>query len=162
MNYELMLVVSPTADVDPIMSRVEKSVKDTGATSVKINKLGKKPLSYQIAKHSEGEYVLVNFEAPGDAVGAISKRLRLEQEVILRYLIIKVKNLKAVKITEIKDEGEKPKTTPKVTIKTISSKEKQAKVKESLVSKDRKVKEKTKKPKIKVKKQMAGKVGKKK
>lgn len=128
-----MLVVNPTADVDPVISRVEKSIKDASATGLKINKLGKKPLSYQIAKHSEGEYVLFDFEAGGEAVGAVSKRLRLEQEAILRYLIIKTKASRVSKISEIKDTRQKEEPS-KVTVKTISSKEKKEKVSQRKVS----------------------------
>lgn len=151
MNYELMLVVNPTVDIEPVISRVEKSVKDTGAASIKINKLGKKPLSYQIAKQNEGEYILVNFEAPGEAVGAIAKSLRLEQEAILRYLIIKAKASGVSKISETLDTGGE-KEPPKVTVKTVSSKDKKEKAP--------KVKTKETKQRI-VKKQKVTKKGKK-
>ncbi len=143
MNYELMLVVNSTGDVDPAISRVEKSLKDANATAIKISKLGKKNLAYPIAKQNEGEYVLLNFEAGGEVVGVINKKLRLEQEAVLRYLIIKAKPSTVSKITEIKDAGEKPKELSKVTVKTVSSKEKKVeekKVEESLPSKDRKAK----------------------
>jgi len=126
MNYELMLVVSPKSEVDPIVAKVEKSLKDTSATAVKIEKLGKKTLSYPIARQNEGEYVVVNFEAGGEAVGAISKILRLEQEAILRYLIIKAP--KIAKVTKVIKESKEPegskgtkaKVTGKVVVKTVT------------------------------------------
>lgn len=120
MNYELMILVSPKAEVDPIVSKVEKFLKEVSATSVKVEKLGKKMLSYPIAKQTEGEYVVVNFEAGGEAVGAISKILRLEQEAILRYLIIKTsKAPKVAKVTKKPKEQEvAAKESSKVIVKT--------------------------------------------
>lgn len=153
MNYELMLVVNPTADADPVIARIEKSIKDASATGLKINKLGKKTLAYQIAKHNEGEYIVINFDAGGEAIQSVSKRLKLEQEAILRYLIIKAKASKGLPLLEIKDTDEKLTKTLKVTVKTVSSREKLTKA----------PKEKTKKPKLKkVDKQKVGKKSKKK
>jgi small subunit ribosomal protein S6 len=143
MQYELMLVVNPTADADGVIARIEKSIKDASATGLKINKLGKKTLAYQIAKHNEGEYVVINFDANGEAIQSVSKRLRLEQEAILRYLIIKAKASKGLPLLEIKDTGEKLIKTSKVTVKTVSSREKSLKVKAQ--SKTGKVKPKTSK-----------------
>ncbi|OGD84354.1 30S ribosomal protein S6, partial [Candidatus Curtissbacteria bacterium RBG_13_40_7] len=122
MNYELMIVVSPGGEVDPILSRVEKSLKDADATSIRVDKLGKKLLAYPIAKQTEGEYVVINFEAGGEAVGAISKRLKLEQEAILRYLIVKV--TKGTKVSKVTKEGktreeDKTKETGKVVVRTV-------------------------------------------
>ena len=157
MNYELMLVVSPEVDIDPVISRVEKSIKDASATGVKINKLGKKPLSYKIAKHNEGEYVLFNFEAGGEAVGAVSKRLKLEQEAILRYLVVKIKVSRVPKVPKVSKEigkqERREKVKSKVTVQTVSSREKKTEI----------TKVKTRGPKqVKEKKQKVTKKGKKK
>lgn len=129
MTYEMMILISPKGEIDPILSRVEKSLKDVNATSVKINKLGKKMLAYPIAKQTEGEYVVVNFEAGGEAVGAISKRLQLEQEAILRYLIIKVKkrekeskSRRVKEPKEIKGLEDDAKESARVVVKTVIGK----------------------------------------
>jgi len=80
MNYELMVVTTAVSSTDPILAKIEKSVKEAEASNLKVEKLGKKVLAYPIAKQQEGEYVLFNFEAPPEAIDVISKMLRLERE----------------------------------------------------------------------------------
>jgi len=113
---------------------------------IKIDRLGKKLLSYPIAKQTEGEYIIFNFEAPPEATSAISEILRLEREAILRYLIIKApKASKAAKVIKgpkepevakakesgkVKAEGTKAKVTvtTKPAIKTATKGTKVSKV----------------------------------
>lgn len=110
MLYELMLVISPTADGKTFVSGVEKTIKDSGASSVKVENLGKKQLAYSIKRNTEAEYYLFNFEAEGTIVKALNDKLRLEQEALLRYLIIK----SSAKVTP--PAGSK--VTAKVTVET--------------------------------------------
>jgi small subunit ribosomal protein S6 len=116
MNYELMLVVNPASDSKGLISGVEKTVKDAGAKDVKVQNLGKKQLAYKIKRNTEAEYVLLNFDAEGPAIKSLNDKLRLEQEAVLRYLIIK--SQKAV------SESFAPKVTAKVTVKAESKEEK--------------------------------------
>ena len=122
MQYELMVVATTASDTEGILGRIEKSIKEAGASGLKVEKLGKKALSYAIAKQQEGEYVLFNFEAPPETIGAISKMLRLEREAILRYLILRVPMVSRVsrvpKVSKGKEETEKPKAKVIVTTKT--------------------------------------------
>lgn len=96
MKYELM-VIAKTDGAGEVGAKVEKALKDFGAGEVKTEKMGKKTLAYPIAKQTEAEYLLYNFEAEGEAVGKIDSMLRLEREAILRYLIIKQKRRKEVR-----------------------------------------------------------------
>ena len=132
MLYELM-VIARAGDSDAVLSRVEKNLKDVGALNLKLEKLGKKVLAYPIAKQTEGEYAVFNFEAEPGVIGQIGDSLRLEREAVLRYLVIKSKPKKAVgKAREIKEKQEAPKAT--VTVKTRIEK-KPEKVKLSRASK---------------------------
>lgn len=121
MLYEL-LIVANTKDGEGVFGKVEKIVKDADSSGVKTTKLGKKNLAYPIAKQTEAEYFVVNFEAEGEAVGKITTKLRLEQESILRYLLSKTKTLKVSKGTwgAVVTEPEEPK---KVTVKAVVSPE---------------------------------------
>jgi len=112
MNYELMVVTTAVSSTDPILAKIEKSVKEAEASNLKVEKLGKKVLAYPIAKQQEGEYVLFNFEAPPEAIDVISKMLRLEREAILRYLILRESTV------DKKVKEEKPKAKVIVTTKT--------------------------------------------
>jgi len=124
MNYELMVVTTAVSSTDPILAKIEKSVKEAEASNLKVEKLGKKVLAYPIAKQQEGEYVLFNFEAPPEAIDVISKMLRLEREAILRYLILRVPRVSRVSrvseesTVDKKVKEEKPKAKVIVTTKT--------------------------------------------
>src|SRR3990172_1433524 len=95
-NYELMVITAAGAGGEPVLTKIEKSIKEVEASNLKVEKLGKKALAYPIAKQQEGEYVLFNFEAPPEVISVISKMLRLEREAILRYLIIRVPRVSRV------------------------------------------------------------------
>lgn len=125
--YEL-IVIGKADDEELIFSKIEKLVADSQATAVSTQKLGKKNLAYPIRKQTEGNYFLFNFEAPGEAIGAISGNLKLEQESVLRYLITRVKEKKGAagkvvragqekKVLEEKEATEKPQARMKKTVK---------------------------------------------
>ncbi|EKD57672.1 MAG: hypothetical protein ACD_57C00192G0005 [uncultured bacterium] len=124
MRYDLMVAVG-IKDADSLAGKLEKFIKDAAAQEVKVEKLGKKTLAYPIAKQLEAEYFLFNFEAPAEAISAITQNLRLERETILRYLLTKVtkvtKGTRGTKGTKelIESEGEKTKETGKVVVKTV-------------------------------------------
>ena len=125
--YELM-VIAKSDLAGEVSGKVEKFLKEINAASVKLEKLGKKTLAYPIAKQSEAEFFLYNFEAEGKDLKALSDKIRLEQEAVLRHLLIKV--AKATKVSkhrrlEVQDESalitkEEVKVKPKVTVTTKS------------------------------------------
>lgn len=119
MSYELV-IVSKVSESDGLLSRVEKALKDAEATEVKIEKLGKKLLAFPIKKQTEADYIMINFEAEGKAISDISQLLRLEQEALLRHLLIKQKVRKAPRrrILAKKEVEEKKVEKPKVTVVT--------------------------------------------
>lgn len=127
MSYELMLVAT-VGEVDSLLSRVEKLIKEREAVDLAIERLGKKQLAYPINKQQEAEYVIVNFNVSGDAIKPIWDSLRLEQEALLRHLLLKVKSKSIVKakVEDDKTVSAKPvKKSPKVTV-TVATKTKKA------------------------------------
>lgn len=133
--YELMLV-SKLGAGDELLALVEKNLKGASATDLTVDKLGKKPLAYSIKKQTEAEFIVLNFNVEGAAISDLTDILRLEQENLLRYLLIVQKRKKApkkrfaVKKEEVIVKEEKAK--PKVTVVTTSVKkvEKTVKTKE--------------------------------
>lgn len=111
-----MLVVSPKVDAKSFADSVEKTLKEASATDLQVDHLGKRILAHQISKQNEGEYFVFNFEAPTDAVAKISDKLRLEQEALLRYLIIKSQIKLGAKFPV---GSAKVAESPKVTVKTV-------------------------------------------
>ncbi len=95
--YELMVVASPNENADNFVKKLEGFLTDAKVTSLKTERLGKKPLAYQIRKQAEGEYVLFTFESSSDLPASIVSKLKIEQEAVLRYLLTKTKAAKVGK-----------------------------------------------------------------
>ena len=116
MQYELMLVTN-TEKGDSLLVRVEKALKEKGS-NLKVERLGKKTLAYKIKKQTDANYYVLSFEAEGSVVGPIVDKLRLEQEDLLRFLLLKkIEKKSRRKIKKVAEEvKEEPKDKPKVTV----------------------------------------------
>ena len=117
--YELVIIAKVDKS-EGLVGRVEKTLKDAGATGLKVDSLGKKQLAYPIRKQTDAVYYVVNFEATTSAIGPVADKLRLEQEDLLRYLIIKKKQVKIKSKKAAKNQEVETKTSklPKVTVVT--------------------------------------------
>lgn len=117
--YELVIVAKVDKS-DQLISRVEKALKDASATNLKVERLGRKQLAYQIKKQTDANYFVVNFDAEANAIDGFASKLRLEQEDLLRYLIIKSRQIKIrVKKGKKQEVAEvEVKEAPKVTVVT--------------------------------------------
>src|SRR3989344_1397747 len=130
--YELMLVTAPSLETDTIIGKVGKIITENQGNGIKTERLGRKKLAYPIQKQVEAEYILVNFEAPTSAIIPISKKLRMEEEDLLRFLLVK-SNPKATKAgskVKIEEEKEEEEKKPKVTVVTKVRKTEGVKVSE--------------------------------
>lgn|SRR3989344_3428286 len=158
MTYELV-IVAVNDKADQLLGRVEKSIKEASGANVKVDRLGKKQLAYAIKKQTDATYFLLNFEAEGEAIGPVWDKLRLEQEDLLRYLLIKKENKKprarkGKRLVEKEQKVEVEKEKPKVTVAV------KKKTDESKVAKDKKatkVKKETKVSQVKEKVAQKGK-----
>ena len=120
MSYELMAVINPKVDSDATAKKIEKFIEDAKAQNVKVEKLGRKELAYPIKKQKEADYFLFYFDAAGEGIRGIGDKIRLEQEAVLRYLVIakKAKELAQKQKKAAQQEEEK---SAKVTVKTVTS-----------------------------------------
>lgn len=113
--YELMVIGNPKVDSEAMLAVVDRALKEASATSIKMDRIGRKLLAYPIAKQTEGEYVLFNFEAGGEAIALISGKLKLAREMIIRYLITRVESdstrVKEAKGTKVAEGTEETKVT---------------------------------------------------
>lgn len=149
MMYELMLVATVDKG-DQLLGRVEKLIKAGGALDLKVDRLGRKSLAYVIKKQSDANYYLVNFEATPNTVGPLTDKLRLEQEDLLRFLIVKKQKVKLgkKKIKKVSREQRVEKPKAKVTVAVKSAKRVKStaeRKKGGISSKARKAKGKSKK-----------------
>ena len=132
MNYELMAVINPKADTEATAKKVEKFIEDAKAQNVKVEKLGRKELAYPIKKQKEADYFLFYFDAEGEGIRGIANKIRLEQEAVLRYLVIKAK---AKEIAQKQKKAQEEGRSAKVTVKTVTSPKTAAKAKKTPVKK---------------------------
>ncbi|WP_027093527.1 30S ribosomal protein S6 [Cohnella thermotolerans] len=89
-NYELMYIIRPDVEQETVQAVVEKfqGIIGNGGEIVKHEVLGKRRLAYEINKHREGTYVLVQFTATSAVVNELERVLKITDEVI-RHMIVR-------------------------------------------------------------------------
>ena len=91
--YEELFIVDPNAtdeQTDAVVAQIEEVVKAAGGSIDKVDKWGIRKLAYRVKKQTEGFYVLVQFSATGIAVvREIERKLRVD-EVVLKYLTVRI------------------------------------------------------------------------
>jgi small subunit ribosomal protein S6 len=90
-RYELMVILDPNTEertVQPSLDQFLTVVKDGGGSVEKVDVWGRRRLSYDIAKKSEGIYAVIDLTANPDTVKEFDRQLNL-QETILRTKIIR-------------------------------------------------------------------------
>lgn len=89
-KYEVMVIVKP-ADEEPnkaTFDKIEALIARVGGTVEKVDVWGKRRLAYAVNKHTDGVYVLINFEAAPGEIKEIDRVLKIDDNV-LRHLIVK-------------------------------------------------------------------------
>ena len=89
-KYEVMVIVKP-ADEEAnkaTFDKIEALIARVGGTVEKVDVWGKRRLAYAVNKHTDGVYVLINFEAAPGEIKEIDRVLKIDDNV-LRHLIVK-------------------------------------------------------------------------
>ena len=89
-KYETVLIL--TNDIteeqkQKILQATTDCIENNG-TIIKIENLGLKKLAYEIKKHKEGYYILIEFETNIDKIRKLERFYRLTDE-ILKFIIVK-------------------------------------------------------------------------
>ena len=88
-NYELVYVVRPNAEdevKEAVLNKIQEVISANGEVE-KVDTWGNRKLAYQIAKFSEGFFVLVNFKASADLPKELDRNLKINENVI-RHMIV--------------------------------------------------------------------------
>jgi small subunit ribosomal protein S6 len=94
-NYELMFVINSNIseeDTKSIVDQVKSSLESAEAEIISESNFGKRKLAYVIRGQQDGNYFIFKIAAPGSAVVAINKKLRMNSNV-LRHILIKESEL---------------------------------------------------------------------
>jgi small subunit ribosomal protein S6 len=83
-----MYIIRPDIEQEAVQAAVEKfqGIISNGGEITKHDVQGKRRLAYEIKKHRDGVFVLVNFSAEPAVVTELERIMKISDEVI-RYLI---------------------------------------------------------------------------
>ncbi|QVQ50519.1 30S ribosomal protein S6 [Spiractinospora alimapuensis] len=90
-RYEMMVILDPSLDertVSPSLEQFLARVRDEGGSVEKVDVWGKRRLSYDIEKNSEGLYAVIDLTATPATVKELDRQLRLA-EVVLRTKVLR-------------------------------------------------------------------------
>jgi len=91
-EYELNVIIQPEISEEgsaAILGRLDDLLKESSATRLLCDDLGKRKLAYEIDRFQKGHYYLLSFLDAGPVVSELERALRLEESV-LRFLTVKV------------------------------------------------------------------------
>ena len=89
-NYELVYVVRPNAEdevKEAVLNKIQEVISANGEVE-KVDTWGKRKLAYQIAKFSEGFYVLVNFKSGVEVPKELDRNLKINENVIRHMIVV--------------------------------------------------------------------------
>src|SRR5438046_68573 len=90
--YEVMVILEPNLEesqVQAIVNRSTEQLQTGGATVTKVDKWGKRRFAYEIAKKTEGFYVLLDVRSDPAPMAELDRTLGLADDV-LRHKIIRI------------------------------------------------------------------------
>jgi small subunit ribosomal protein S6 len=90
-QYEMMIILDPSLEertVQPSLEQFLKVVTNAGGAVDKVDVWGRRRLSYEIAKKSEGIYTVINLTAEPATVKELDRQLNLN-EAILRTKVLR-------------------------------------------------------------------------
>jgi small subunit ribosomal protein S6 len=84
-HYEIMIILDPSLEertVQPSLDQFLTVVSNGGGKVEKVDIWGRRRLSYQIEKKSEGIYAVVDLTAEPDIVTELDRQLNLNEAVL--------------------------------------------------------------------------------
>ncbi len=99
-HYEVMVILDPSLDertIAPSLDTFLNVIKTSGGNVEKVEVWGKRRLSFEINKNSEGIYAVLDLSSTPDAVKELDRQLGL-QETVLRTKVIRREPAKVAKL----------------------------------------------------------------
>lgn len=90
-QYEGIFIINTTLDPQAIKKAttdIQDILTREGGQIVNVEEWGRRKLAYEVKKHSDGHYVLVNFDLPGVKISRV-KELVILNENIIRHIIVR-------------------------------------------------------------------------
>ena len=92
-HYELMVILDPSLDERNVPQSLEnflKVIRNDGGTVEKLDVWGRRRLAYEIDKHAEGIYVVVELNSEADSVKELDRQLNLNENVLRTKVLRRV------------------------------------------------------------------------
>ena len=89
-HYELMVILDPDLEertIAPSLETFLNVVRNGGGTVEKVDVWGRRRLSYEIKKHAEGIYAVIDINAEPAAVAELDRQLNLNESVLRTKLM---------------------------------------------------------------------------
>lgn len=90
--YEELFIVKPNApeeEVNPLVDSLTGVITQSGGKVEKVDKWGTRKLAYQVGRYTEGDYILIEFNAGPAAVKEIERRLRVS-DLVVKFITVRV------------------------------------------------------------------------
>jgi len=84
-RYELMVILDPDLEertVTPSLETYLKIIKDSGGTVDKLDVWGRRRMTFEINKKSEGIYAVVDMRCAPEAIKELDRQLNLNESVL--------------------------------------------------------------------------------
>ena len=84
-HYEVMVILDPTLEertIAPSLDTFLNVIKSDGGTIEKVDIWGKRRLAYEIDKHADGIYAVIDINAEPAAVRELDRQLNLNESVL--------------------------------------------------------------------------------
>ena len=84
-HYELMVILDPELEertVTPSLETYLKIIKDSGGTVNKLDLWGRRRMSFEIMKKSEGIYAVIDMNCEPAAIKELDRQLNLNESVL--------------------------------------------------------------------------------
>ena len=89
-HYEVMIILDPTLEertIAPSLDTFLSVVKRDGGSVEKVDVWGRRRMAYEIDKHAEGIYAVVDLQANPAAVQELDRQLNLNESVLRTKLM---------------------------------------------------------------------------
>ena len=90
-HYELMVILDPDLEertVAPSLETYLKIVKDGGGRVEKLDIWGRRRMTFEIGKKSEGIYAVVDMHCEPDSVKELDRQLNLNEAVLRTKVVV--------------------------------------------------------------------------
>ena len=89
-KYETVFIINPSVEEAGVKELIEKfsNIINNDGKVEEVQEMGKRKLAYEIKKHSEGYYVLINFEANPELIKELERNYRITDSVI-KFIVVR-------------------------------------------------------------------------